>query len=59
MWLILGPVMAAVAGVILIVIRMAYQQRVQDGQAAERGTGKQDSASDDLPVFMIGFTDKK
>ena len=59
MWLILGPALAAVVGVILIVIRMAYQQRVQDRQAAERGKGKQDSTADDLPVFMIGFTDKK
>ena len=59
MWMILGPVMAAVVGVILIVIRMAYLQRVQDRQATERGKGKQDSAAGNLPVFMIGFTDKK
>ena len=53
MWLILGPALAAVVGVILIVIRMAYQQREQDRQAGRREAGE------DTPVFMIGFTDKK
>ncbi len=53
MWLILGPALAAVVGVILIVIRMAYQQREQDRQAGRREAGG------DTPVFMIGFTDGK
>ena len=53
MWLILGPVLAAVAGVILIVIRMAYQQREHDMQAGQLEAGG------DTPVFMIGFTDRK
>ena len=53
MWLILGPVLVAIVGVILIVIRMAYQQREQDRQAGRRDD------DEDTPVFMIGFTDKK
>jgi len=53
MWLILWPVLVAIVGVILIVIRMAYQQREQDRQAGRRDDGE------DTPVFMIGFTDKK
>ena len=53
MGLILGPVLVAVAGMILIVIRMASEQRKLDRQA-----GRQE-AGEDIPVFMIGFMDKE
>ncbi len=53
MWLILGPALAAIIGVILIVVRMASEQRKLDRQAGRRDEGE------DIPVFMIGFTDKE
>ena len=53
MWLILGPVLVAVVGVILIVVHMAREQRREDR------AGRKDSGEDGLPVFMVGFTDRK
>lgn len=53
MWLVLGPVLAAIVGVILIVIRMAHQQRVQDRRAGQQDGGE------DPPVFMTGWMKKE
>ena len=58
MWLILGPVLAAVIGVILIVVKLGYEQHTNNERIRQGEAPKQyhDATDCPPPVNVIVWT---